>query len=134
MAYGLTPDAINEYVLEDDRQLPVGDPKRTVFRYRLPTQPERTAILDAASEIARSGQMRVIYLTLKTCLQGWEHYLDAEGNEIPFQLEGKLVNVCGRKIDPPTDATLDRLPSEHAFEITNAIHKSMTISPEQTKN
>lgn len=130
MAYGLTPDAINEYVPRSDRDLPPSDPKRTVFRFRLPTQPERAAMEDAVSV----GQGRVIYLTLKSCLVGWEQYLDAKNTEIPFVQEGKLVNVCGKKIDPPSDATLDCLSQDHRYEIVNAIHEAMRVSPEQEKN
>jgi hypothetical protein len=140
MAIGLTPNELNEYVLEEDQEKDRDDPTRTVFAYRTATAHERAKLEDIAGSYDPKGErveMRMgtsNYLTLRAFLTGWENYLDSHGEAIPFRLEGKQLNLLGKNVDPVTDGTIARVHPDHARELAQAIRDGLRLTKEDVGN
>jgi len=139
MAIGLTPGEEYEYVLAEDRSKDDDDPTRTVFQLRTLTSREATKLEDFAGNYdPNAGDVRMTFgtnsmLALQAGLCGWRNYLDGDGNAIPFVSTGKQLNILGKNVDPPTDATLGRLTAAHRQELAEAIREGNRLTKEEKK-
>lgn len=125
MPIALDPKATFTYVLEDDRKLPEED--RTTFTLRGLTVAEEAKVADSMissipgqEELSfRSGTHQLT--VLRHGLRGWSHFLDSDGNEVPFETgRGNPRHV--------TDDCLDRILPRHRQELVGAILDRGSIS------
>lgn len=136
MAIGITTGQVHDYVLERERGLP--PEQQTVFQLRTLTTRQRFRLMDlhrlrdGGVEI-RQGEVQ--YTALKVGLVGWRNFLDANGAEIPFEREGGIRSVNHIDVNgPASDATLDRLASEDALELAEAVASAAHLTRADAKN
>lgn len=145
MVIALDPQARVTIELLTESDLP--PEKRTRFHCRDLTLGEQQAIeeqevsrwevrrIDGASEqklVPHIG--RTAALVLGSCLLGWSNLLDENGAEVPFEMEKTPREVLGRLCNPPTDATLARLPSDCRRELSNIIRGRSFLGGADRKN
>ena len=130
MPIALDPKATFSYILEDDRNAPEGE--ATVFELRGLSVAEEARVADSMissipgqEELAfRSGTHQLT--VLRAGLRGWENFLSAEGNAIPFErTKGNPRHV--------TDDCLDRLSSRHRTELVGGILERGSVTEQEGK-
>lgn len=137
---GLTPGEEVAFVFPEDRDKDDSDPSKSVFYYRTLTSRERTKLQDTQGSYDTTTDKigvnigSVNWLACKAGLTRWERFSDSQGNEIPFEKEGKQLNILGVAIDPPSDATLDRLTDDQIERLGTAIRKGQRLTPDDVKN
>lgn len=125
MPIALDPKATFEYVLEDDRKLPVEE--RTVFKLRGLTVAEEARVADSMissvpgqDELSfRSGTHQLT--VLRFGLRGWSNFKDSSGSDVEFELTSRHPRHI-------TDEALDRLLPKYRIELVNAIMERGTIT------
>ena len=128
MPIALDPKATFEYVLEDDRKLPLEE--QTTFTLRGLTVAEEAKVADSmisstpgADELTfRSGTHQLT--VLRQGLRGWANLLDGNGKAVSFEKERAHPSFV-------TDACLDRLLPIHRTELVSAILDRGSISEEE---
>lgn len=131
MVIALTPSERMTVVLPADQKLEPGHPNRTEFYVRSLSAPQRTAMINAANTEPAGT---VAYKTLRAALVGWANLRDGDGNEVPFETEEKEVVCFGSSVRPPTDETLNRLPTSAYFDLANAIADGQHMTRDDAKN
>lgn len=125
-------------ILDEDKALPAD--KQSVFLCRPLTAHQLDNIsgmanvaLDGTSVQIPTGNKRLALL--KASLVGWSNYVDADGNEIPFEREKGRVLVYGVEVDrPPTDATLEWLNLDRFRELAEKIQEANRLSVDDQGN
>lgn len=138
MAIGITTGQVHDYVLARERALPAE--QQTRFKLRTLSTRQRFRLMDLTRVDGRSGKVEIRtgeiqYTALRVGLVGWESFKDADGQDIEFLRDKGKVNVNGIDVhEPPTDGTLDRLTSEDAFELAEAITSANHLTKADAKN
>jgi len=140
MVVGLIPNEELSFIFREDRQKDQDDPTRSVFSYRTLASKERTKLTDRQGSYDTTDDKvsvnmgSVNWLACKVGLTGWEKFVDANGEQIPFEKEGVKRNHLGVEIDAVTDATLDRLTDDQIEVLGSVIRKAQRLSPTDVKN
>lgn len=142
MVFAIDPTEAFEYVLECDRDLP--EDEQTRFQLQPLSFRQRQLLADQGMTFDQ-GSNRLLAcvgtrteLLLRAGLVGWENLRgrDEEGNiaQVPFETEGKILNVLGRDMHPAKYTTLGRLHPDHADELAKAIDEVAHLTHDDSKN
>lgn len=72
------------------------------------------------------------YLMVQFGLRGWERFLDARGNEVPFETTKKQLG--GREVVCASDESMDRLGQELIRELSEQIEKLNSVEEPEPKS
>lgn len=119
------------YVLEAERDLP--PEQQSTFLLASLSNDMMMSLL----QLMQEGQTKKwVEVTLTAGLRGWRNFLGEDGNEAPFRRDPNLTRgVHGVEIKGPVaKATLELLPTEHLFELAQAVMRANKLSPDDAKN
>lgn len=134
MATAIDPTHPFQYILEEDRLLPLEE--QTVWYLKYLTSRERSVLEDGLINVELKTQTSAMKMgsqsnaILKMGLVGVSNFKDAKGNPIEFP-KGNSEKVYGLKLDDcPTDEFLSRIRAEWRRELANAIDAESEVKPE----
>ncbi len=143
---GIDPGATREFVSKyDPARNEDGTPGEcaTIFRLRALTSREKAyvrdrvtkLIPDASSPQGATADINIndqAWLTARFGLDGWENFLDHDGNVIEFKTVS--VNLQGTKIDVCKQSILGRLDLHIIKELAEDIDPDNELNEEDAKN
>lgn len=138
MAIAVNPKQPFDYVLKADRELPPDE--QTTFHLRPLSHTERVQLdnmryqMDGKTNQVGSPQGNIADKALKCGLQGWVNLRDSNGEQVPFEIERKSLNILGTQLSPPTDACLSRLHPDDVAEILEAIQTVQRVTDDEGKD
>lgn len=130
MAIAISPRDEIEYVLRDERKLPVE--QQTIWLLKPLTAHQRYRLKDVMEGGAKVGSAHLA--AMRAGLRGWRNFRDESGAEAPFEKESHVSDVLGRKVHAPTMDTLGLIPADAENELVEAIVASNALTVDDAKN
>lgn len=134
----IDPEEVFDYVLKAERDKP--EEEQSVFELGVLTSRQEAKLQDQAFSMSGatmvattpSGTMNL--QTLRAALRNWRKVRARDGSEVPFECEGKRLDVLGEQLDPPSYKTLDRIHPDDRAELAQAIRNANRVTDDEAKN
>ena len=135
MAVAISPNQTVDVVLDEDE----GKPKKeqTVFKFRVLRRLDRRNLMKLLRSVEGKEKHPIealekiensVYDWLGRFLRGWEHFKDAEGNDMPFEMVEK------KDVPHVSDETLDAISFKMGIALLGALLQSSMIDGDDRKN
>lgn len=132
----------HRYVTKADRPSP--EAEQTVFILGTLSSRDIGRIKDMATSFRMGGETaeegvdtkiertKMNFEAVRLALKGWENFLDAEGNAVPFKSFNRDVNATSKDVVAPD--LLDRIPLDVVNELADFVLAQHTLEDADGKN